>query len=323
MFPKKRTCDTPATPCDVLRRFLRRLRRFLRRFLRRLATLSATPCDAFCDALRRPAMPCDVLWRFLADSVSFGHVFPIFWKMRVTSQNFRCHVWFPPGLRIWTRKGSLWQRLCCCTVWQNQLSHFDGVFVLFHDLIANLHHFRFRSTTFCFVSETSSTRQGKRVLPRFPWFESMTAMQRKIRKVCGGFACWMSCPRLAASNPFKPWHTLWIASAQGILAQIEDPTEKGQSSVFKPYEVHPQKIFRSSIFTIKICRSTAILRYVLRITFSILEGQSSKGFEDLYSTRFADLLMGQCRDFSCRSISKLAVESPQGMVLECLGAMTC
>ena len=29
-FCRKRSCDTRATPCDILRRFLRRLRRFLR-----------------------------------------------------------------------------------------------------------------------------------------------------------------------------------------------------------------------------------------------------------------------------------------------------
>ena len=79
----------------------------------------------------------------------------------------------------------------------------------------------------------------------------------------------------------------------------------------------------SSSFTIEICWSTAIFRYVLRITFSILEGQSSKRFEDLYSKRFADLLMGHCWNFSCRRISKLAVQNPQWFLKVWFWSLTC
>ena len=121
-------------PCDALRRPATFS-----------ATFSATLCDVFCDTLRHPATPCDVFWRVFG---RFCHFWPRLSRIlenKGNVPNFRCHVWFPPSLmRIWTRKGSLWQRLCCCSAWQNLLSHSDGVFVLFHDLIANLHHFSFQ-----------------------------------------------------------------------------------------------------------------------------------------------------------------------------------
>ena len=63
--------NAPATSCDVLWRFLRRLRRFLRR----PATFSATPCDVF--------------WQLLVDFVIFGHVLPIFWKIRENVPKFQ------------------------------------------------------------------------------------------------------------------------------------------------------------------------------------------------------------------------------------------
>ena len=48
-----------------------------------------------------------------------------------------------------------------------KLSHFDDVFALLHDPIANLRHFSFRKAPHCcYFSEISSTWQGKRVLPR-------------------------------------------------------------------------------------------------------------------------------------------------------------
>ena len=161
----------PAIP----RRFLRRLRRFLRH----PATFSATPCDV----LRRPGTLFGGFWPIVSFSATS---FPYFGKQGITSQNFRSHVWFAPGLmKIWTRKRSLWQKLRCCTVWQNQIGHFDDMFVLFRDPIANLHPLSFLKTPLTVFSETSSTCQGTCVLTSSPWFESMTAVQRKNMKVWG------------------------------------------------------------------------------------------------------------------------------------------
>ena len=109
IFAKKRACDAlrrPATSCDVF----------------------CDACDVFCDALRRflrrPATSCDALRRFLAVFGRFCHFWPCLSHIlenkgkrpKISGLMFGfSQVWWESG------QGSLWQRLCCCTVCQNQI----------------------------------------------------------------------------------------------------------------------------------------------------------------------------------------------------------
>ena len=212
--------------CDVLRRFLRRLQRFLRR----PATFSATPCDV----LRRRAT-------FLAVFGRFCHIWPC--PSHILENKGK-----PPtisGLMFgfpqpwWeSGQGSLWQRLCCCTVWQNQIESLWWCVCSVSWSNTESASFQFSESTTCRnFSEISSTCPTKRVLPRSPWFESMTAMQRKRMVWEGGGYMLDELSKIGSFKSLQNPNTFseeLMLRAFGFKLRIQ---KKGQSSVFGPHEL--------------------------------------------------------------------------------------
>ena len=137
IFAKKRACDVLRRPAT---------------FSATPATFSATSCDVFCDALRRPATPCDVFWRFLADFVIFGHVLPIFWKIRENVPKFQVSCLVSPSFDENLDKEVYGQDCVAARSGRIKLSLFDDVFVQFHDRIPNLHHFSLQKAPLAVIS---------------------------------------------------------------------------------------------------------------------------------------------------------------------------
>ena len=187
-------------PCDALRR-------------------PATSCDVFCDAcdvvcdalrrfLRRPATSCDVFWWLLADFAIFGHIFPIFWKITYDVPKFQVSCLVSPRFGENLDKEVYGKDYVAEQFGRIKLSHFDDVFVLFHDLLDITSSQLSEITTRFFFNMSRQSCFNPGFLDLSQWLPC----KRKM-KVWGGGGYMLD--------------VLWRANARGTLVEIEEP-QKGQ-----------------------------------------------------------------------------------------------